>query len=133
MTYGLEAFTNYSSQTVFFDQVGLRDPLHLKVLGAYLSPGARFEVGAWTHWPPRPTTGKDPLPVPRGWRRRRPVRGYRLRPGATAQVILGFELTVQSGGKSSGLLIRYHTSDGSYLLRDDLEIVVGHIGGKSCH
>jgi hypothetical protein len=130
MTDGIEALTNHSSQTVFFDRVGLRDPRHLKFLGAYLSPGSRYKVGAWTRWPPGPARPGDP--VPRGWTRRHPVHGYRLRPGANAQVIVGFELTALPNGTSPGLLIWYHTARGSYVLRDDLAIVVGRINGKLC-
>ncbi len=124
MTYGIEDFTNHSRQTVVFDQVGLRVPLHLKVLGAYLSPRDRSaQIGALSGWPPRQLGGLT------DWARRRPVRGYRLRPGATAEVILGFQLTAPSGGRSPGMLIWYHTSDGSYVLRDDLAILVARVGG----
>jgi hypothetical protein len=124
MTYGLETFTNHSSQTVFFDRVGLRDPVHLKVLGAYIAPRNRsVPAGVVTGWPP------EPQPGPTEWAQRRPVRGYQLRPGATAEVILGFELTALPGGQSPGLLIWYHTSGVSYQLRDDLAISVR----KACH
>jgi hypothetical protein len=119
----LEDFTNHGSQTVFFDRVGLRDPQHMWVLGAYLSPRDRATpAGVVAGWPPGPEPG------PTEWSQRRPVGDYRLRPGATAEVTLGFELTGPSGGRTPGLLIRYHTSDSSYVLRDDLAISVQ----KSC-
>jgi hypothetical protein len=124
MTYGIEDFTNHSGQTVVFDRVGLRHPLHLKVLGAFLSPRDRSpQIGALSGWPPRQLGGLT------DWARRRPVRGYRLRPAATAEVILGFQLTAPAGGRSPGLLIWYHIADGSYVLKDDLEILVGRVGG----
>jgi hypothetical protein len=122
LTYGLEDFTNHSSQTVVFDRVGVRDPQHLKVLGADLTPGARYLVGMWPDWPPKPVRGQTDPHLPPSWKHHRPVAGYRLRPGATAGVVLGIESTSASGGKTPGMLIWYHTASGSYVLRDDLAI-----------
>ncbi|MHB1592659.1 MAG: hypothetical protein ACYCU3_00585 [Streptosporangiaceae bacterium] len=124
MTYGIEDFTNHSRQAVVFDRVGLRDPLHLKVLGAYISPRTHSTMaGVVSGWPP------PPQPGPTEWALRRPVRGYRLPAGAAVAITLGFQLTAPSGGRSPGMLIWYHTSDGSYVLRDDLAILVARVGG----
>jgi hypothetical protein len=124
-TYGVEDFTNHSAQTVVFDRVGLRDPVHLKVLGAYLAARDRSaQIGALLGWPPK---GLDGLT---DWARRRPVRGYRLRPGTATEVILGFQVTAPGGGISPGMLIWYHNGAGSYVLRDDLQIKVDVLGGN---
>ena len=100
VTYGLEAFTNHSSSTVVFDRVGLRQPRNLKLLGAYAIPGDRYPVGIWADWPPAPERG-DRLPVPPSWAHRHPVSGYRLRPGASAGIVLGVESTARPGGQDA--------------------------------
>jgi len=121
--YGVEDFTNQAHQTVTFNRVGLRDPVHLKVLGAYLAARDRSpQIGADEGWPPRLPPGLT------DWARHRPVAGYQLRPGATTEVILGFQLTAPAGGRSPGMLIWYQTAGGSYLLRDDLAIQVAPVG-----
>jgi hypothetical protein len=65
LTYGAEALTNHSSQTVMFHRVGLRDhSRNLKVLGTYLMPGDRYLTGVWGAWPPKLTgSGLAPLAV----------------------------------------------------------------------
>jgi hypothetical protein len=118
ITYGLEDFTNHSSQTVGFDRVGIRDPRNLKVLGARLTPGDRYLVGMWPTWPPHPQRS---YPLASSWKHRRLVAGYRLRPGKSAGVVLGIEPTAFPAS-TAGMLIWYHTASGSYVLRDDLKI-----------
>jgi hypothetical protein len=120
VTYGLERWTNHTSQTIVFDRVGIRRPQRLKLLGAYATPGL-YVVGMWGSWPPK---GQRDFRLPRSWAHRRPVAGYRLRPGATAGMVLGVESTAPPRGSTPGMLIWYHTASGSYLLRDDLEIIV---------
>jgi hypothetical protein len=39
-------------------------------------------------------------------------------------IVLGAELTEPPGGKTPGMLIWYRTSSSSYVLRDDLEIII---------
>jgi hypothetical protein len=122
VTYGLERWTNRTSQTIVFDRVGLRSPKHLELIGASVTPGL-YVVGIWDSWPP----GYRSLPPAfrRGWERRQPVAGYRLATGATAGIALGLETTGSARrGSTPGLLLWYHDKSGSYLLRDDLRVAL---------
>jgi hypothetical protein len=120
VTYGGERWTNHTSQTIVFDRVGIRRPQHLKLLGAYATPGL-YVVGMWASWPPK---GQPEIWLSHSWAHRRLVAGYRLRPGATAGIVLGIESTAPPRGSTPGMLIWYHTASGNYLLRDDYEIIV---------
>ena len=120
VTYGDERFTNSADVPVTINSAGLRRPRRLKLLGAIAVPG-KYVVGTWDTWPPVITGYPQ---QEREWTHREPASGYRIRPGGIVNIVIGVAATADPGGRSPGLLIRYHDANGSYVLEDDVAIIV---------
>jgi hypothetical protein len=116
-TFGIETFQNAGHSTLVLDSVALRDPRGLRLIGAYADPNSQrsWLVGAIGGWPPQPPPG---FPNPPTWKDRQPVPGFRLGPGQWFNMVIGVEAPRRPGGSTSGLVIRYHDSAGSYVVED---------------
>ncbi len=110
--FGLDQFTNYGHTTVVLDRVVLLHSHNEHLVGSYAVPGDRV-VGV-VRWPP-----KNPQTQP-AWKGRQPVRGFRLAPGKSFNMILGVAaITGDRRATSQGMLVYYHDSSGTYVARDD--------------
>jgi hypothetical protein len=113
-TFGIEVFKNAGHSTLTLDSLALRDPRGLRLIGAYADPG-QYLVGAMPGWPPHPPAG---IALPPTWGGRKPVSGFRLAPGKWFGLVIGVTAPHPPGGSTSGLVIRYHDSAGSYIVQD---------------
>jgi hypothetical protein len=114
VTFGIEDFQNTGHSTLVLDSVALRHPRGLRLVGAYADPG-QLLMGAGLPWPPEPGQG---YPIQSNWKYRRPVRGFRLAPGQWFNMVIGVTAPRRPGGSTSGLVVRYHDSAGSYVVQD---------------
>jgi hypothetical protein len=115
-TFGTERFTNHGAVTVVLDRVVLQDPRNEHLIGSYAVPGATL-IGV-VPWPP----GYAGLPS--GWKDRRPVRGFRLAPRRSFNMVLGVAATRPGRAASGGMLVYYRDSSGSYVTRDDVAMII---------
>jgi hypothetical protein len=116
VTFGEERFINHGRTTLILDRVALSHPRGLRLLGSYALPGV-WVVGEVFGWPP-----KDPLPPT--WRRRQQVRGFRLAGGKTVNIGVGVVATTRPLARTSGMVIRYHDSAGSYVTDDHFALSI---------
>jgi hypothetical protein len=115
-TFGLERFTNHGRSTVVLDRVVLLRPHHERLVGSYAVPG-EFLIGV-VPWPPRY------VGLPSTWKYRQPVRGFRLAPGKSFNMVLGVTATAVGRANSRGMLVYYHDSAGSYVATDDVAMTI---------
>jgi hypothetical protein len=113
-TFADQEYTNYGHRTVVLDRVTLLDPHNQRLIGSYAMPGQ--EVIGSLPWPPRPAKG---FPLPAEWKHRQPVPGFRLAPGKSFNMVLGVA-AISTGRRSTstGILVYYHDSAGSYLAKN---------------
>jgi hypothetical protein len=117
VAFGDEGFTNHGHATVVLDRVALLDPRHERLTASEAVPGRLF-VGVTNNWPPRYAG------IPPTWKERRPMRGYRLAPGKSFNMVLGVEATGIPRGTSRGIVIYYHDSAGSYVTRNHFAMII---------
>jgi hypothetical protein len=115
-TFGIEDFQNAGHSPLELDSVALRDPQGLKLAGSAADPGTLL-VGAISDWPPQFPPG-FPSAFLASWRHHRAVPGFRLAPGKWFVMVIGVTAPRPPGGSTSGLVIRYHDSAGSYVVQD---------------
>jgi hypothetical protein len=109
--FGFQQFTNYGHSTVTVDRVVLLHPRNEHLVGSYAVPGNDI-VGA-VHWPP---AGPG---LPRTWKDRQPVHGFRLAAGKTFNMVLGVAaIAIHRRATSQGMLVYYHDSSGAYVARN---------------
>lgn len=125
VTFGDEQFTNHGHATVALDRVALLDPLKERLTAAVAVPGLLF-VGVTNSWPPRYSG------IPRTWKYRRPVRGFRLEPGKSFNMVLGVAATGIPRARSRGMVIYYHDSAGSYVTRNQFAMIIAVNNKSSC-
>jgi hypothetical protein len=117
IAFGEEVFTNYGHTTVVLDRVSLQHPRNERLIGSYVIEGGSVLIGA-EYWPP--SVGA----VASTWKLRKPVRGFRLAPGKSFNMVLGVIATATGQAKSQGMLVYYHDSAGSYVTSDDFAMVI---------
>lgn len=108
--FGFDSFTNYGHTTVILDRVVLLHPRNERLVGSYAVPGDG--VLGVNHWPPE-NPGSSPT-----WKDRQPVRGFRLPPGKSFNMVLG--IAAIAGGRraiSQGELVYYHDSSGAFVAK----------------
>ena len=115
--FGVDTFTNHGHVTIMLDRVALLHPRHERPIGSYAVPGV-YMVGA-VNWPPGPKY------LPPTWKDRQAVRGFRLAPGKTFNMVLGVMATARDRVTSQGMRIYYHdTAGSSYITVDRNKIVI---------
>ncbi len=124
-TFGDQIFTNYGSSTVVLDRVILLRPRDERLIGSYAVPGARV-IGAPGGWPPKYPD------MPAGWRHRQPVRGFRLAPGRTFNMVLGVVATTPGRAISQGMLVYYHDSSGTYVAKNYFQNIIAPVSQHRC-
>lgn len=118
-TEGLQNFTNSGKDTVTIDVIKLAQPLNLELTGAYVIPGQGL-VGSWLSFPPPVSQ----LPRDVDWSAREAAAGARIRPGETADLVLGLRPTSSATGSTSGAEVLYHDGGTHYELLFNLPIVI---------
>ncbi|HET9898153.1 MAG TPA: hypothetical protein VFQ44_24755 [Streptosporangiaceae bacterium] len=112
---------------MILDRVVLLHPHNQRRIGAYALlydlPG-EFLVGNPHGWPP------EHSPLPPTWKYRRPVRGFRLAPGKSVNMVLGVTPITRHRSTSQGMLVYYHDSPGSFVAKNYwAEIIAGNPHG----
>lgn len=104
-------------RTIVLNRVALLHPRHERLIGSYAVPG-EYIVGA-EPWPPGPS---DPPPT---WKDRQAVRGFRLAPRKSFNMVLGVVATARGRVISQGMRIYYHDTAGSnYLAFDHNKMII---------
>jgi hypothetical protein len=119
VAFGTEQFTNDGQITVVLDRVLLQAPRRERLVGFYAVPGD-WLIGL-VYWPPHYAD------MPSTWKDRRPVRGFRLAPGRSFNMVLGVAAFASGQASSQGMLVYYHDAAGSYVASDDLKAHVKRV------
>jgi len=124
-TFGDQQFTNYGHATVVLDRVVLLHPQNERLIGSYAVPGREL-VGV-VQWPPTYAG------TPSGWKDRQPVRGYRVAPGKTFNMVLGVTFAGPGFATSQGMLVYYHDAAGSFMAPNYFAMQIAATrSGKGC-
>jgi hypothetical protein len=115
-TFGDQQFTNHGHATVVLDRVALLHPHNERVIGSYAVPGD-LVIGV-VPWPPKYAG------LPPAWKERQPVHGFRLAPGQTFNMVLGVTAAGPGRATSQGMLVYYHNSAGSYVVRNNFGMII---------
>lgn len=108
--FGFDQFTNYGRATVVLSRVALLHPRNERIIGNFAVPGDRV-LGVMRWFPKNP-------PTQPAWRDRRPVRGFRLAPGKTFNLVLGVAAVIRGQlATSKNELVYYHDSSGRYVAK----------------
>lgn len=119
-TVGLITATNNGGSTLTVDAIDLAQQRGMKLVGAYLTPGAA-EAGTWTTFPPPAAQVSAYL----DWSKRVPAVGARIPPGKTISITLGIEPTTTTGSSTSDVEVLYHDGGGSHFeLRTNLALKI---------
>jgi hypothetical protein len=119
-TVGLLSLTNSSHDGLVIDGIDLAAPQHIKLAGAFLTPGDG-ETGVWLSFPPPAAQ----LPADVRWAQRVAAMGARIRPGETVGLVLGITPTSSTATAStSGAEVFYHDGGTRYELRTSLGMVI---------
>jgi len=124
IAFGLDTFTNHGHGPIVLDRVGLLHPHNERLVGSYAVPGV-YIVGV-VNWPPR-----NP-PTSRNWKDRQAVRGFRLAPRKTFNMVLGVIATARGRATSQGMRIYYHDAAGSSYLAFDRNKLVIETAKQGC-
>jgi hypothetical protein len=119
-SFGTELFTNYGHAAVVLDRVALLHPRNERLVGSYAMPGDRL-IGI-EPWPP------DYAGLPPEWKLRQAVRGFRLAPGKSFNMVLGVAAAGPGQASSQGMLVYYHDSAGSYVTTDHVAMIIAATG-----
>jgi hypothetical protein len=118
-TIGLISATNNSHGTLIVDRIDLARQQGIRLVGAYITPGAG-EAGAWATFPPPAVQVSRYL----AWSKRVPAVGARIAPGETISVTLGIEPTATTGSSTSDVEVLYHDDGGRYDLATNLALKI---------
>jgi len=69
--------------------------------------------------------------LPPTWKHRQRVRGFRLAPGKSVNMVLGLAATGGPCARSPGMVIYYHDPAGSYVVEDHFAMIIA-VGGRQC-
>lgn len=123
--FGIDQFTNYGHSIVVLDRVVLLHPRNERLIGSDVVPGTRTAIGAIT-WPPNWPS------VIGAWKTRRPVRGYRVAPGKSFEMVLGVTFVGPANATSQGMLVYYHDPAGSYVAPNYFGMQIAPGGRNAC-
>jgi hypothetical protein len=118
-TEGLQDFTNSGQDTVTIDAIQFADPRNLKLTGAYVVPGEGV-LGSWLSFPPPASaflSGVD-------WSARQQAAGARIKPGETADLVLGLRPASDATASTSGAEVLYQDGSTHYELRFNLAVII---------
>jgi hypothetical protein len=118
-TVGLINATNSSGGTLIVDAIDLAQQRGIKLVGAYLTPGAG-EAGTWATFPPPAASVSAYL----DWSKRIPAVGARIAPGETISITLGIEPTTTTGSSTSDVEVLYHDGGSRFELRTNLALKI---------
>jgi hypothetical protein len=118
-TVGLIDATNSSGNTLTINAIDLAQQRGMKLVGAYITPGAG-EAGAWTTFPPPAAQVSAYL----NWSKRVPAVGARIPPGKTISITLGIEPTTTTGSSTSDVEVLYHDGGSHFELRTNLALKI---------
>jgi hypothetical protein len=114
--FGDQQFTNHGHASVVLDRVALLHPHNERLIGSYAVPGI-LVIGV-VPWPPKYAG------IPPTWKDRQPVHGFRLAPGKTFNMVLGVTPGGPGRATSQGILVSYHNSAGSYVVRNNFRMII---------
>jgi hypothetical protein len=118
-TVGLITATNNSGGTLIVDAIDFAQQRGIKLVGAYLTPGAG-EAGTWIAFPPPAAQVSRYL----DWSKRVPAVGARIRPGETISITLGIEPTTTTGSSTSDVEVLYHDGGSRFEPRTNLALKI---------
>jgi hypothetical protein len=118
-TVGLINATNNSGGTLIVDAIDLAQQQGIKLVGAYLTPGAG-EAGTWATFPPPAAQVFAYL----DWSKRIPAVGAHVPPGETISITLGIEPTTTTGSSTSDVEVLYHDGGSRFELRTTLALKI---------
>ncbi len=118
-TVGLINATNSSGGTLIVDAIDLAQQRGIKLVGAYLTPGAG-EAGTWATFPPPAVQVSAYL----DWSKRIPAVGAHIPPGETISITLGIEPTTTTGSSTSDVEVLYHDGGSRFELRTNLALKI---------
>ncbi len=118
-TIGFDAVYNSGSQPAVIDQLVIRSPRHIKLIGAYVTLGG--VIGDWTTYPPViPSSQADAF---RFWANRHEPAGAVIPPHTWAGVALGLAAT-GAHGSLAGIDLFYHVGQAHYEWHGHIRIVL---------
>jgi hypothetical protein len=118
-TEALQDFTNSGNDTVTIDAIQFADPRNLKLTGAYVAPG-QGELGAWLSFPPPATASSYGV----DWSARQQATGARIKPGETADLVLGLRPARNATARTSGAEVLYQDGSTHYELLFNLAVII---------
>jgi hypothetical protein len=123
--FGIAVFTNYGHATVVLDRVVLLHARNERLFASDVVPGTRLVAGA-VSWPPN-WPGLREL-----WKTREPVRGYRVAPGKSFEMVLGVTYAGPGNATSDGMQVFYHDPAGSYVAPNYFGMQIAAGGKNAC-
>jgi hypothetical protein len=118
-TEALQDFTNSGNDTVTIDAIQFADPQNLKLTGAYVVPGQGV-LGSWLSFPPPVAIASSYV----DWAAREQASGARIRPGETADLVLGLRPARSATASTSGAEVLYQDGSTHYELRFNLAVII---------
>jgi hypothetical protein len=118
-TVGLISATNNGSDTLTIDAIDLAKQQGIKLVGAYLTPGAG-EAGTWATFPPPAAQVSAYL----DWAKRIPAIGAHIPPGKAISITLGIEPTTAKGSSTSDVEVLYHDGGNHFELATNLALKI---------
>jgi hypothetical protein len=118
-TVGLINATNSSGDTLTINAIDFAQQQGIKLVGAYLTPGAG-EAGTWATFPPPAASVSAYL----DWSKRIPAVGAHIPPGETISITLGIEPTTTTDSSTSDVEVLYHDGGSRFELRTNLALKI---------
>jgi hypothetical protein len=119
-TEALQGFTNSGNDTVTIDAIQFADPRNLKLIGAYVAPG-QGDLGALPSFPPPAATASS---YDVDWSARQQAAGAHIKPGETADLVLGLRPVRNATARTSGAEVLYQDGSTHYELRFNLAVII---------
>jgi hypothetical protein len=118
-TEALQDFTNSGKDTATIDAIQFADPRNLKLTGAYVVPGQGV-LGSWLSFPPPADMASSYV----DWAARQQATGARIKPGETADLVLGLRPARNATASTSGAEVLYQDGGTLYELRFNLAVII---------
>lgn len=118
-TVGMINATNNGGGTLIVDAIDFARLQGMKLVGAYITPGAG-EAGTWAAFPPPAAQVSAYL----DWSKRVPALGAHILPGKTISITLGIEPTTTTGSSTSDVEVLYHDGGSRFELRTKLALKI---------
>jgi hypothetical protein len=114
---GLIDATNSGGNTLTVNAIDFAQQQGIKLVGAYVTPGAGA-AGGWATFPPPAAQVSAYLE----WSKRIPAVGARIPPGETISITLGIEPTTRKGSSTSDVEVLYSDGRTRFELRTNLAL-----------